>query len=131
MGQRSTTHVANAYDEDIFIKIDADRQYVTLQSINVSAAGSMKGVTVEGSVVSTTEYDWQYANKNGYTRIAPKDSLGFNPDSSRNVVYITILTQSGRIVCHCYPLTEDFSVIVNKDGYVKETEHGHIWVEKD
>jgi len=124
MGQRSTTHVANQYHEDIFIKVDGDRQYVTLRSVNVS------GVEIEGSVESTTEYGWQYANKNGYTRIAPGDFLGFNPDSSRNVVYITILTQSGRIVCHCYPLTEDFSVIVNKEGYVKETEHGHILVEK-
>ena len=130
MGQRSTTHVANAYHEDIFIKVNGDRQYVTLQSIKVSGSGSVKGVTVEGSVESTTEYGWQYAHKNGYTRVAPSDFLGFNPDSNRSVVYITILTQSGRIVCHCYPLTEDFSVIVNKEGYVKETEHGHIWVEK-
>ena len=52
MGQRSTTHVANAYDEDILKKIDADRQYVTLQSINVSAAGSMKGVTSRLRVLS-------------------------------------------------------------------------------
>jgi hypothetical protein len=130
MGQRSTTHVANQFHEDIFIKVDGDRQYVTLQSINVSAVGNIKGVEIEGSIESTTEYGWQYANKNGYTRIAPSDFLGFNPDSNRSVVYITILTQSGRIVCHCYPLTEDFSVIVNKEGYVKETEHGHIWVEK-
>jgi len=130
MGQRSTTHVANQYHEDIFIKVDGDRQYVTLQSINVSASGTMKGVTIEGSGGSTTKYDWQYANKNGYTRIAPNDFLGFNPDSDRNVVYITILTQSGRVVCHCYPLTEDFSVIVNSGGYLRETKYGALWVEK-
>jgi hypothetical protein len=66
------------FHEDIFIKVNGDRQYVTLQSIKVSGSGSVKGVTVEGSVESTTEYGWQYANKNGFTRIAPKDFLGFN-----------------------------------------------------
>lgn len=130
MGQKSTTHVANAYTEDIFIKVDGDRQYVTLRDINVEGSGSVKGVEVSGKVGVKTQYGWEYANKNGYTRIQRNTFLGFNPDSDRNVVYITILTEHGRVVAHCYPLTEDFSVIVNKDGYIRETEYGHIWVEK-
>lgn len=130
MGQRHTTHIANAFHEDIWVKINGDIKYVTLQSVNLSGSGTVKGVTVHGSLGVTTQYNWQYAEKNGYTRIAPNTFLGFNPDSDRGTVYITILSNSGRVICHSYPLTEDFSVIVNDKGYVRETEYGHIWVEK-
>ena len=131
MGQRNTTHVANAFHEDIWVKCDGDRAYVTLRSHNFSVSGEIKGIAIKGSAGKKTQYSWQFAEKNGYTRIAPNSYLGFNPDSSRSTVYITIVSHSGRVICHCFPLTSDFSVIIDKDGYVRETRYGEIWVDKD
>ena len=68
--------------------------------------------------------------KEGYTRIEKGTYLGFHPDSDRDTVYITIVTTKGRVVCHCFPINEDYSVIVNSNGYIRETKYWYIWVEK-
>ena len=44
--QQTTTHVANDYKEDIYIKVSADRQYVTLREFGGKIGGSFKGVEV-------------------------------------------------------------------------------------
>ena len=77
-----------------------------------------------------TQYNWEYALKEGYTRIETRSYLGFHPDSNRGKVYVTIISSKGRVICHCFPIDEDYSVIVNSRGYLRESEYGHIWVEK-
>ena len=125
----SKTHVANAFYEDIYVRIDGDRRYVTLESFEGKVSGEVKGVKVTASAGSKTKYDWQFAMKNGYTAIKSRSLLRFNPDTDRKTVYITILSHSGRVICHCYPKEVDFSVIVDKDGYIRETKYGCIWVD--
>ena len=130
-GGISTTHVANAYEEDIYVMVAGDRKYVTLAEFTGSMSVGVEGIMkVSNSQGVKTKYDWEYAMKNGYTAIASGSFLGFNPDTNRPTVYITILSKSGRVICHCYPIQDDFSVIVDKRGYVRETKYGKIWVDK-
>ena len=76
-----------------------------------------------------TEYNWEYAVKNGFTPVASQDVTGFQPKTDTGTVYCTIVTDSGIVVCDSYPKREDYSVIVNAKGYVKETLHGKLWID--
>ena len=47
MGGRTSTHVANAYHETVFVKVDTERSYVL--SMNFSVSGGAAGVTGSAS----------------------------------------------------------------------------------
>ena len=44
--QSSTTNVVNYYTEDIYIKVAADRKYVTLEEFHGTISGTVRGVEV-------------------------------------------------------------------------------------
>ena len=42
--------------------------------------------------------------------------LGLITDSEKRVVYISIVSESGRVICDCMPFRQDYSVIVDANG---------------
>ena len=118
---RKTTHVSNAYHKTIWATVipDKDSETVTKKiQADVAAYGVKGGLTYDA--VQTLSV------KHGLTRIAPKQPLPFNPDA-RKMVYITIFTEDGKIVCTNHPLSRDYSVFVDKHGHLRHATHGELW----
>ena len=68
---------------------------------------------------------------NGFTKIGPKSSMEFNPKIVDDKVYITILTQTGSVVCNGHPFVKNQSVIVNKDCCLRKSKPDEIWIDSD
>jgi hypothetical protein len=128
MGQVHTTHVANAYTEDIWVSVRADVSYLVEKETTHKTKG-VKEVDINTSGGEKTKFDWKFATKNGFTKIPPKGYVGFQPASSTKSVHITILSSSGSIICVAHPKHVDYSVIVTKQGYLVSTQYGKIWVD--
>ena len=112
--------MANAYDEDIYVKVVNDKASETIRNaIDVT----FKGVNIG------RQNTQELAAQHGFTPIASGSYLAFAPDAAKTA-YITIYTESGRIVCKNYNVHENRSVKVNKDGYLREVEYGSIWKER-
>ena len=135
-------HVANAYDEDVYAKVISDK---VSQSIRDEVKLQFKGVTLgrQNNRELGLFYNCQFwslcwrmkhstdpsAAEHGFTVIAPNTYLAFAPDAERTA-YISVYTEGGRIVSTNYPVHENRSVIVNRDGYLREAEYGTIWTER-
>jgi hypothetical protein len=114
------THVANAYIENLHVKVTADIRYLE-EDIGVSIAGY--GINHGKNV-------WEKCRKNGFTKIAPKNSFKFEPDTSNSAyVYITIVTDSGEVICDAVSKTVNASVIVDRSGNLQDAEMGSIWTD--
>lgn len=104
------THVANAYKEDIYAKVVG----------KASSIGNFEAeVNAKGSVGLKVNFTKDFCVKSGLSCIAPDTHLAFDYGGSPEIVYVTIISQSGRVICLSLPIQENRSVIVDKDGYVK------------
>jgi hypothetical protein len=112
------THVANAYDKDIWAHVGGDQWYMK----STSAQGTLGNITPGVDI----KFEWDKVDKSGYTKIAPKSFLPFQQDS--DTVYISIISEDG-IICENYHRKMNESVIVDADGYVKATKMGTIWTD--
>ena len=103
------THVANAYKEDIWVKVLADIRYLEKDyNINIGQYGLSSGNNI-----------WEKCEKNGFTKIIPDAFVAFEPDTSNSAnVYITIVTESGAVICNALPKTVNSSVVVDGKGQV-------------
>ena len=115
------THVANAYKEDILVKVTADIRYLEKDySIDVSKFKIGSGNNV-----------WDKCKKDGFTKIGPHTFFKFEPDTSNSAhVYVTIVTESGEVICECAPKSVNQSVIVDRNGRVQDTKMGTIWTDE-
>ena len=77
-----------------------------------------------------TEDSWKYAEKNGFTKIAPRQFVGFQPRADKKRVYITIVTHSGVVVYNSLPKEEDKSLVVDQSANIKPTKYGQLWVDE-
>ena len=129
MGGRTSTHVANAYHEDVWVKIDAERAYVTMASVGMSMGGSYGGASANVSSQHSYQLDWHKVGQQGFTRIAPRQALKFEVEMGpgKSTAYVTIFTKSGRVICDGLQREEDKSVIVTSDGYIVDTVYGKLW----
>lgn len=126
MGVRSSTHVANAYSTDILAMVRGDTEKTEFEKIGVGGAEAER------------KYIYEYCEKNGYTKIGPHSFLRFWPEpaskrlnvfSALATVYVTIVTEAGGVVCKCFPVPENHSVIVDSNGYLQQTQMGTIWTD--
>ena len=113
-------HVANAFDEEIYAKVINDK---ASESVRDAIDLDFKGINIG------RQHTRELISKHGFTSIAPNTHLAFAPDAEKTA-YITICTQSGRIISKNYPIRENRSVIVNNDGYLREAKYGTIWTER-
>jgi len=103
----SITNVANGYTKTIWVKVIAERKYVTLRD---SAIENTVGLC--------------------FVPIFPGDFYTFrlpanlDPD---DLVYITILTSDNVILFNSVPQNENQSLIVDKNGLLKYALSGLIW----
>ena len=124
MGGRRSTHVANAYHETVFVKVDAERSYVL--SMNFSVSGEAEGV--KGSASGGATWDWNKIQV-GFTRIPNGTFQRFDVEfgQGKDTAYITVITESGKLICDALPRREDKSVIVTEEGYIQDAKYGSIW----
>ena len=85
------THVANAYDKDIWAHVGGDQWYMKSASYQDTVGNIATGVDIK--------FEWDKIDKSGYTKIAPKSFLPFQQDS--DTVYISIISEDG-IICENY-----------------------------
>lgn len=123
---RGGTHVANAYKEDVYAKVRSDTK--TKELVEVKTPIDVAG----GSAANRGEMKskWEIVDNNGFTKIAPGTSLNFDPVSGFQL-YVSIMTTGNEEICNCYPVRRGRSVIVNAEGYIKETKEGKIWRDID
>ena len=112
-------HVANSYHEPIYAKVINDKSPGDRDSVNLS----FQGFSI------AKEKTRQFAERNGFTCIGPNTWLAFAPDAERTA-YISIYTEDGKLVSTNYPVHENRSVIVNKNGFIREAKYGTIWTER-
>lgn len=126
MGVRSSTHVANAYNTDVLAMVRGDTEKTEFEKLGIAGAEAER------------KYIYDYCEKNGYTKIRSKAYLRFwpepaslrlNPASAQGTVYVTIVTAGGDIICKCFPVPENHSVVVDSDGYLQQTKMGTIWTD--
>ena len=114
-------HVANAYHGVIYAKVVNDK---ASESIRDAIEIDFKGVNIGRQ--NTREI----IAKHGFTRIAPNTYLAFAPDAERTAYISIFAEEDGRIISKNYPIHENRSVIVNKEGYLREAKYGTIWTER-
>jgi hypothetical protein len=85
------THVANAYDKDIWAHVGDDQWYMKSASYQDTVGNITPGVDIK--------FEWDKVDTSGYTKIAPKSFLPFQQDS--DTVYISIISEDG-IICENY-----------------------------
>ena len=125
MWGNQATHVANAYHRDIYVKCDHERSYVIDSSYSVGgASGSAK-------------LDWHKV-ETGFNRIIPNDYQRFpiNEEISASSMVNSLFGKSTKIVyisifVNGLARNVDESIIVTRDGVVKDAEYGSIWKDKN
>ena len=103
----SITNVANGFTKTIWVKVIAERKYVTLR---------------DSSIENTTGL--------GFTPIFPGDFCCFQLPANQDPddpVYITILTSDDAILFNSVPQNENQSLIIDKNGLLKYAQSGFIW----
>ena len=129
MGKQAT-HIANAYKENIYVKVSTDEEKVKLGSYEGGKL-SIRGIrNVHCSMGKRTPYDHKYAKDKYYLSIGPGSKQKFETDASFfGSVYVTILTSSGIVLCGCVAITPDYSLIVDQNGHIRDTKYGELWVD--
>lgn len=114
------THVANGYNEVIYAKIVWERT-----SLNNLEAGLK-------SVQFKTNFARDFCDRNGFTAIAPNSHFAFDCDGDLDgVVYVSIVTESGRLICSATSVQVNRSVIVDSQGFLKRAKYRTMWQRGD
>ncbi|GMS99244.1 hypothetical protein PENTCL1PPCAC_21420, partial [Pristionchus entomophagus] len=116
------TYVENGYNDTIYVMVDGDGEHVS----NVATTSS----ELEGSSPEATIY--YEANKIGFTAIDSGSYLFFQPKNT-GIVYITIFAVENvrnRTIADAYPRKAGSSVMVNKEGFLRDSEHYPAWVDE-
>lgn len=125
MGQNSTTHLANAYRETIFVKVDSERFHVT--KLNSSAQLVNGKCQVGGSLAM--DMVWNKFIEAGFCKIPPGEFAPFSPIARR--VFVTIWSPSQGYIWNNAEQKEDLSFIVkaaaNGEASVVKAKYGTIW----
>jgi hypothetical protein len=88
------------------------------------------GVSIAGYGIKNGKNVWEKCPKNGFTKIVSNYFFKFEPDTSNSAyVYITIVTESGEVICDAVSKTVNASVIVDRSGNLLDTKMGTIWTD--
>lgn len=126
------THVANGYQEVISAKIVWDRTNLNDLKTEMEIFNAKAGVTVKLTK--------EFCDRNGFLPIAPNTHFAFDCDGDLDgVVYVSIVSESGRIICPPTSVQVNRSVIVDAKGFLRRAKYrtmwqsgnSEIWVEED
>lgn len=138
MGGKHSTHVANAYKADIWVKCDSEKSYILASNYSVSGksdrsagfqgfqASAGGGFDASGGV----KLDWHKVQTD-FSRIASGEYLRFDVDveSGKKYVYISVFAEDGRIIANGLQRYSDLSIIVTREGNIRDTQYGSVWVD--
>lgn len=130
MGGRHTTHVANAYPSDVWVKCDAEREYVTAASYSFSRQIGFEGASLNTSHSANVRLDWHKVQTD-FSRIPTGKYLKFDVDvgAGKDVVYISVFAADGKVIANGLQRYSDYSIIITKQGDIKDTEYGTLWTD--
>ena len=104
------THVANAYDRAVLVKVSCDQGEISLPKDELYIEG-------------------------GYICIPPREFRVFKPGRSGKPVYISIVTEDDKRQLkwgqNDVRVGQNYSIIVSKTGEICETLMGKIWTDKN
>ena len=128
MGGNHSTHVANAYPCDIWVKCDAEKSYVLASSYSVDAKSDRGGIDIAGS----SQLDWHRVQTD-FCRIGSRQHLRFDVPiaEGKKTVYISVFGKDGQLIANGLPRDSDNSIIVTRDGYIKDAAYGSLWKDTD
>lgn len=137
MGGNQSTHVANAYHCDIWVKCDAEKRSnilassycVDVKSDRSVGFGETQASSSGGSAASDSAQLDLHRIQTDFSRIGPKEYLRFDvplPEGIKHV-YISIFGQDRRVITNGLQRFSDTNIIVTRDGYIRDAAHGSIW----
>ena len=75
------------------------------------------------------EEKYEYINQlPGFVKIMSGSFIAFPESGDDGRVFVSIASGS-RVIADNFPVINDYSVIVDADGFIQNTEYGHIWVD--
>lgn len=127
MGSGTSTHLANAYHEPVFVRADTERFHVEHFSANASLGVAGKFNAGGGMSMDMV---WNKFIEVGFAKVLPRDCVGVSPKvPSGDRVYVTVWCPSQGFIWNNQPQQEDRSFIVKPNGGIGKAEYGKIWVD--
>ena len=133
MGSGSySTHVANASDEIVFVRVDEEKFYSTEShnavDVNVEGHGKGEGTGGGGGAlgVKTTGSNrghWREISP-GFQRVLSNAMIRVDMPLGNGYCFVSIETESGIKLCHNLQKNVGLSVIVSKDPMVLDQKRG-------
>ena len=127
------THVANGTTGDIWARVDTD---------NTKSDDVQKIINHQTNLLEINGTKNEGADDifrlSGFTKIESGSCCGFYTDANlKSSVYVSVVTSSGVMTCQHYSVQVNRSVIIDKEGYVKEAMYAigpfgksSIWIDK-
>ncbi|KAJ8026340.1 hypothetical protein HOLleu_34158 [Holothuria leucospilota] len=128
MGSGTSTHLANAYHEPVFVKADTERFHIEHFSANAHLGVDGKFNVGGGGAIDMV---WNKFMQVGFAKVLPHEYLGVSPKVNwGDRVYITIWCASQGFIWRNQPQQEDISFIVKRNGAIVKALYGKIWVDE-
>jgi hypothetical protein len=67
----------------------------------------------------------------GYSQIQKGNTLEFESSTSSNSVYMTVICESGRLICKNHEITKSRNYILTKFGALVDAKQNNIWIDKN
>lgn len=132
MGGRTSTHVANAFNEPIYVKVDAEQSRLiqSREKVDESATVFKKGSpsTRQKEVHQKFHIDIIEA---GFSLIQPQRYLRFDVVcDTRKTVYISVFYVKNNEpiwIANALSRAEDRSVIITEEPQLVDAKYGSVW----
>ena len=113
MGNKCTG-VGNAYCEDIWLRLDKDKEDVRVSDLTVDGQKAPTGSRV------TLDWDKVYSHKYTLLERNRAKEYEFEVSARKKKAYISIVTSSGLVICNQVAVKNERGVLVNQNGYIQD-----------
>ena len=131
-----STHVANAYNQPIYVMADAERRRLTQVSASINQSVGVDGMASFSQEASMEKaYDINIIQA-GFSKILPGKFLRFDVDCTKtetvyvSVFYMDMANGKPNWIVNGLAREEDVSVIITNEGQLVDSVHGNIWQQK-
>lgn len=119
MGKVVSTTVANRSDKKIWIKYDFQDNNVMMEKFQMGGQLGFAGAAVQGRANVAKWYDWKKIEMQ-FNPIMAGDFKRFDIRASGNdVVYLSIITDQGEIICNASPKQIDRNIVITEGLQVR------------
>jgi hypothetical protein len=116
MGQKHSFSIANGSDHEIWLKLDIGWQSVSLPGYGPGHDDSPHFV--------------DHAKLSGFIRIERNDHMEFRPSAAASFAFMTIVSNTGRVICHGRLINQSISLIVDRKERILEANYDCVWLDK-